>query len=406
MKSKLQQIGSSYIYILIFLGILSAFGPFITDMYLPTLPSMAQIFNTSTAQVQLGLTTSLIGLAIGQVFLGPLSDKYGRKSILFISLIIFSIASIGCIYTDSIYLFNFYRFFQGLGGAGGIVLSRSIATDCYHGKALASTLAIIGAINGIMPVIAPVTGGFVAGIFGWQGIFVALLAVGIILIGLSLPFEESLPSEKRNAGNVFSIFKSYPVLFKNHKFVYCVFIFTFTYGVLFSYISSSSFIVEKHYSDSEFFFSLTFGVNAIAMAIGSGFVLKLKSLARSVLGGTLGITIITLLQIIFYFSFDNFYIYEGLTFIMAFLLGMIFTATSAMGMEEGRAHSGAASAMLGTFGYMFGGIVSPIVGMGNIMISYIIIILVCSLMTVVFSYRYLRQIEKLSGSVSSDIQPR
>lgn len=151
-----------FVFLIVFLGMLSAFGPFVTDMYLPTLPSMAEVFNTTPSLVQLGLATSMLGLAFGQVFFGPLSDKYGRRPILMSAMILFAVSTVISIYSPTIEFFNACRFAQGLGGAGGIVLSRSISTDCYSGRELAKILAIIGAVNGIAPVTAPVVGGLVA----------------------------------------------------------------------------------------------------------------------------------------------------------------------------------------------------------------------------------------------------
>ena len=367
-----------YIYLIVFLGLLSAFGPFITDFYLPTLPSMALVFSTTDAKVQLGLTASLLGLGVGQIFFGPLSDKYGRKSILYSCLGIFGLSTVACIFSTTIDFFNICRFLQGLGGAGGIVLSRSIATDCYTGKELAGTLAIIGAINGVMPVIAPVIGGAVSEYLGWQGVFGILCCVGIILMALTIPFEESLKQDLRHKGRFVELFNSYPRLFKNRRFIYSVAIFIMTYGVLFSYISSSPFITQNHYQLSEFSFSLTFGVNAVGMAIGSGTVLKIKDLPLGVFLANLSIVIISVLQFAGYYIFDDFYIYEVLTFFLAFLLGFIFTATSALAMDEGRNYTGAASAVLGAGGYFFGALVSPLVGFGNIMITYLMIICICA----------------------------
>ncbi len=127
--------GNMYlIFLLVFLGMLSAFGPFVTDMYLPVLPGMAEIFNCSTSTAQLGLTMSLIGLAVGQLFFGPLSDKYGRKPVLVSSMILFIVSTIVILFSSTMEWFNVCRLFQGIGGAGGIVLSRSIATDYYSGR--------------------------------------------------------------------------------------------------------------------------------------------------------------------------------------------------------------------------------------------------------------------------------
>ena len=188
---------NSELFILIFLGMLTAFGPFVTDMYLPTLPAMSQFFNTSSSFIQLGLTTSMIGLAVGQLLFGPLSDKYGRRFPLISALSLFLISTIGCIYSPNIIQFVGWRFIQGIAGAGGIVISRSIAADKYSGKELAKMLAIIGAINGIAPVAAPILGGTMADITGWQGIFWVLFLIGILLLAGSIHFNDTLPAEKR-----------------------------------------------------------------------------------------------------------------------------------------------------------------------------------------------------------------
>ena len=128
---------NSKTFLLVLLGILAAFGPFVTDMYLPGLPSMTVYFDTTASMVQLGITTAMLGLGFGQIIVGPLSDKYGRKLPLLLSLWLFIFSTIACICSWSIGAFIFFRFLQGIAGAGGIVISRSVATDCYGGKELA-----------------------------------------------------------------------------------------------------------------------------------------------------------------------------------------------------------------------------------------------------------------------------
>lgn len=136
---------NSQLFILVFLGVLTAFCPFVTDMYLPTLPAMTEYFGTTSSQVQLGLTASMIGLAVGQLFFGPLSDKYGRRLPLIIAMLLFLLATIGCLFSSTIMQFVGWRVVQGVAGAGGIVISRSIAADKYSGRELAKMLGIIGA---------------------------------------------------------------------------------------------------------------------------------------------------------------------------------------------------------------------------------------------------------------------
>ena len=185
------------IFILIFLGMLTAFGPFVTDMYLPTLPSMAEYFGTSASMVQLGLSSSMAGLAIGQLIFGPISDSTGRKPPLGTALVLFLAATAGCIYAADIKLFIAMRLVQGIAGAGGIVIARSIASDIYTGRDLAAMLAVIGAINGIAPVTAPVIGGALAGAasallgasgFAAGGLVSPLAGIGDIMISSGILF--------------------------------------------------------------------------------------------------------------------------------------------------------------------------------------------------------------------------
>ncbi len=374
-----QQFSRKYfIYLLIFLGALSAFGPFITDFYLPTLPSMADIFHTTPSMVQFGLTTSLLGIAIGQVIFGPLSDKYGRTPIMTWSLIVFSIATIGCIFSQKIEVFNIFRFLQGLGGAGGIVMSRSVATDCYRGHELAKVLAIVGAINGIAPVVAPVTGGLVAESLGWQGIFWILFAIGVVLLVMCIPFRESLPEGSRVNGSVWKAAHGFIDILKLPAFRRYVAIYGLSYGVLFAYISSASFIVQTHFGYSEFQFSMTFGVNATTIAIGSALALKFKDMENAALFSTLGMAVFAILLFATQFLIDNFFVYESLTLIMLFFVGFIFPSITALGMETGRRATGAASAVLGAIGFACGGLVSPLVGLGDLLQSTNIILVVCS----------------------------
>ena len=146
---------NSKTFLLVLLGMLTAFGPFDTDMYLPTLPAMTEYFHTSSSMVQMGLTTSMIGLALGQLLFGPLSDKYGRRIPLLTALWLFIAATLLCLFATNIRQFIVMRFLQGVAGAGGIVISRSVATDRFAGRDLARMLALIGAVNGIAPVVAP-----------------------------------------------------------------------------------------------------------------------------------------------------------------------------------------------------------------------------------------------------------
>lgn len=359
-----------YIYLVVFLGLLSAFGPFVIDMYLPALPEMAVVFHCDSSVIQLGLTFCMVGLAVGQLLFGPASDKYGRKPILISSLIVFVVASLICCYSRSVVAFTAARFLQGIGGAGGIVLSRSIAADMYSGKELAKLIAILSAINNLAPVAAPVAGGGVAHVWGWQGIFVILLVLGIILTAMCFPLRESLSPDKWFQGKLPASLKGYSRVLKVKGFALYSLVYALAMATLFAYISATPFIVQDIFGFSELRFSLVFAVNAIALATGSALSLRFRSMSKAALFGSFtGFAMAAAGAIAIGFGLSNFIIYEIPTFIMLFGIGLVLTGSTSHAMDLGRECAGAASAVIGGVGYITGGLVSPLVSYGNICLA-------------------------------------
>lgn len=369
---------NSKVFILVFLGMLTAFGPFVTDMYLPTLPAMSEYFHTTSSMVQLGLTASMIGLAAGQLLFGPLSDKYGRRLPLIISMTLFAVATIGCIYSYTIMQFVGWRLIQGIAGAGGII-SRSVAADKYSGRELAKMLALIGAINGVAPVAAPMGGGFLAGSVGWTGIFWCLFVLGIILLLGSIHFEESLPVEDRKEKSWRSVFRSFIDVLRNSSYVCYTLQFGFAQGVLFANIASAPFIMQQHYGFSPLMFSICFGINAIFIVISAASAIKFRRLEQALHYGSTGMVVVSALLLVALVLDCNFWIYELLLIGLLSMLGLTFTASNTLAMDCEHNNAGMASALLGALGFAFGGIVSPLVGLGNIMVSTGIIFLMGSI---------------------------
>lgn len=357
---------------------LTAFGPFVTDMYLPSLPSMGEYFSTSSSMIQLGLTTSMIGLAVGQIFFGPLSDRYGRRLPLLSGMWLFIVSTLLCLFSQTIEQFVAFRLLQGIAGAGGIVISRSVATDKYSGHELAKMLAVIGAINGVAPVAAPIVGGLLTDAIGWKGIFWVLFVLGLVLLACCMRFRESLPVEKRSAEKWSDTFRSFGVVLRDKRYVCYVLQMAFAQGVLFANIASSPFIIQQHYGFSAFTFSLFFGINALAIGIAAALSVKFRRQESSTLAGCCGMVVAAVLQCWALMSDCSFWVYEGLMLVLLSSMGMTFTSSTALAMESQRENSGTASALLGALCFAAGGIVSPLVGLGNILSSTGVTFLVCA----------------------------
>lgn len=376
----------------IFLGMLSAFGPFVMDMYLPTLPAMSDFFRTTSSSVQLGLTTSMVGLAAGQLVFGPLSDKYGRRSPLLFAMALFLVSTVGCIFARNISQFVVLRFVQGIAGAGGVVISRSIATDRYSAHELAGMLAVIGAVNGIATVVAPIGGGVLAGLGGWHGIFWFLFVLGVLLGIGSLRFRETLPEGERQNVRWGDVYRRFGAVLRNRRYVRYILQYGFTMGVLFTNIASAPFIMQQHYGLSPMSFSICFGANAVAMVISSALSVRFSTMERALHVGNNGMLLISVLLSAAFFLDCSFWVYEVLVFCLLSMVGMAFTASNTLAMDCERRNAGVASALLGATGFAFGGIVSPLVGMGDIRMSAGFLFFMgaaCSCMCAYFSFHRL-----------------
>ena len=341
-------------------------------MYLPTLPAMTDFFHTSSSMVQMGLTTSMIGLAAGQLLFGPLSDKYGRRTPLLTAMWL-------CIFASDIRQFVTARFLQGIAGSGGIVISRSVATDRFGGRDLARMLALIGAVNGVAPVVAPIIGGTLTDSIGWQGIFCILLMLGCVLLAGCFRLRESLPAERRSAVAWGDIFRSFGTVLRNRRYVAYVLQMGFAQGVLFDYIASSPFIMQGHYGFSAFEFSICFAVNAVAIGSAAAFSIRFRNPERSTRAGCMGMLLFAAAEAVALGLGCGFWVYEGLLFGLLFAMGLTFTSSTALAMGAAREYAGTASAMLGAICFSFGGIVSPLVGIGDTLLSTGAVFIVCAL---------------------------
>lgn len=368
---------NSELYLLLMVGAISAFGPFVTDFYLPALPSLNEYFHTTASLVQLSLTFSMVGLAVGQLVIGPLSDKYGRKSPLLLSLVAFSVSTLGCLYAPDIYWFIFFRLIQGLAGAGGLVISKSIATDLYEGKELTRFFSMLSSVQGLAPICAPVLGGFLLEVTNWKGIFWILFVIGLALLVTLLFFKESLPLAARREGSVWVAFRHYVPVLGHGRFMCYVLVQAFAMGVMFTYIAASPFIFQSHYGLSPVAYSLCFGVNAVAVMLGSLMVSFFRSATQAMRVGVVGFGLISLLVASVLISGASVMIVEGCLFVFMIFLGLILPSSTMLALDLERANSGNASAVLGFLMFLFGGVLSPLTGLGDMLQTTSLIMVLC-----------------------------
>ena len=357
------------------LGMLTAFGPFVTDFYLPVLPEMSEYFHTSPALASLSLTTGMIGLAAGQVFIGPLTDKFGRKKILVASMLMFAVASVLCIVAPNIYVFNVMRIFQGLAGAGGIVISKSMSTDMYSGKELADFMAILGSINGIAPVCAPVIGGVMAGFTTWQGVFALLLGIGIVLMVCSVRLPETLAPDKRIQKNVMQVYANLFRVFHNSLFSLSTLAEMACFFTFFAYIASSPFILQQVYGLTPFEFSLCFALNAFCIGIGAAIGPQFRHANMALKCGAVDFVIASLCLSLSLFAHAPLAVVMGCYIYLLTSFGLMQPGLTATALDAERKNAGAASAIFGASGFVAGAVSSPLVAMGTIEVTSSLIVI-------------------------------
>ncbi|MDO8223903.1 Bcr/CflA family drug resistance efflux transporter [Bacillus licheniformis] len=353
------------------LGMLAILGPLNIDMYLPSFPEIADDLSASASLVQLSLTACLVGLTIGQLIVGPVSDAQGRRKPLLICIFLFALSSLFCALSPNITTLVAARFLQGFTASAGLVLSRAIVRDVFTGRELSKFFSLLMVITAVAPMVAPMTGGAILLLpfATWHTIFHVLMIIGFLLVLLiALRLKETLPPEKRIPSSIGTSVKTMGSLLKDRSFMGYALTVGFIHGGSFAYVSGTPFVYQDIYGVSPQVFSILFGINGLAIISGSfiigrfGGIIHEKSLLRIAVITSMIATAVLLTMTMIHGPLATLVIS---IFIYMITIGMVLTSTFTLAMEKQGHRAGSASALLGMLPLLLGSIVSPLVGINE-----------------------------------------
>ncbi|MGY1820990.1 multidrug effflux MFS transporter [Geodermatophilus sp. SYSU D00079] len=350
------------------LGALTAFGPLATDLYLPGLPDMAGALRTSPSLAQATMATCLVGLALGQLVTGPLSDRLGRRRPLLVGVALFVLTSALCALAPSIWLLLTLRLVQGLAGGAGIVIARAVVRDLFDGRQAARVFSHLVLVFGLAPVIAPVLGAQILRFADWRGLFVALAVVGaVILLGSRAALPETLPAVMRHTAGVGAQLRQMGGLLTDRTFAGHLAVNALQGSVLFTYISMSSFVLQEEHGLSAQGFSLVFAANAVGLVLGgqlNGALVMRLGPARLLVASVLLVLTASAALLAGALSGELVAVLVPLFLVVACLSGVGANSTALALTPHGSA-AGAASALLGMMVFGAGAVLPPLASLAG-----------------------------------------
>lgn len=371
------------------LALLTSLGPLSIDMYLPALPQMAHDFGVSTQMIANTLPAYFLGLAIGQLIYGPVSDRIGRKLPLYFGLCLYTAASLLCLMVQDEWSLIAARVLQALGGCVGVVIARAAIRDRLDMHASAQAFSSMMIVMGIAPIIAPAVGSLILEFFSWHAVFAALSMMGLVcLFCVHFFFQESLPASKRLKLSFHQVVLLYITIFKDASFRWPMMIGCFSGGLLFCYISSSAAVLMDSYGLTQQQFAYAFGTNAFGIMLFSTFnkhlIAKTAVMQRLKMGAYIQLLGVCILLA------GGLMAHAPLAMVMAGMFltvsGIGFTGPNAMAlaMSQQGARAGTASAVMGSMQFacgLLGGLVlnfmlwSPLLNMAWVMLIFMAIVL-------------------------------
>lgn len=336
--------------VVLILALLSALEPFSIDLYLPGFLKISQYYKTDLKSVQFSISTFLAGFAVGQLFWGTISDRYGRKWPILASLLMFIAATLACIYSVTIEQFWIARFFQAFAGCAGVVIARAIVNEYFDSADTMRIFSLLAIISGVAPIIGPVAGNFLVSSFNWQSTFIALLILGIIcLFSVVFFLPETRDRKTTRQSNLLQEFKK---ILKVKTFLKYTLIGSLTYSILMIYLANAPYLIMEYGQLSSNSFSYIFAFNAVGLMIGawvSNSLLSRWLSIRQIINSTILVGLI--LSIVFLAMCISKLAIEFLLIPLFFIiltLGVLFPTTTKLALEPFHENSGAASALLGS----------------------------------------------------------
>ncbi|WBC16858.1 multidrug effflux MFS transporter [Micromonospora sp. WMMA1998] len=356
------------ITLLVLLGTLTAIGPLSLDMYLPAFPAMTRELGADQAGIQLSLTTCLVGLALGQLVTGPLSDRWGRRRPVLVGVVAYALLALACAAAPNAPLLAAARFVQGVAGGMGVVVARAVVRDLYSGRDAAKYFSRLTLVFGVAPVAAPSVGSLVLRFGSWRAVFVALAVIGALLaVAVALRLPETLPVERRSAGGLGATARTMRSLAADRVYLGYALTQGFAFAGLFAYISGSSFVFQDVFGVSATVFSVVFGVNALALVATGQLNARLldRFSPRRLLVTTLVVGLVTAAGVLTGALAGSLAVTAVALFAFVGSLGMVMPNSTALALDAHARHAGTAAALMGGVQSVVGALAAPLVGLGG-----------------------------------------
>ncbi|MBA3021135.1 multidrug effflux MFS transporter [Propionicimonas sp.] len=344
-------------------------APLATDMYVPAFPLVAADLRAGATQVQLSLTTFFIGMAMGQLLGGPVSDQRGRRKPLLSPLAVLTIASLACAWSPSISIMLTARFVQGFSGGWAMVIGRAIVVDLVSGIYLVRALNVVAGVGGIAPVVGPLLGAAILQGWHWRASFVVVAALAAVMaVAVAVAVPETLPADRRHGGGLTRLRHAARQVLGRPRFVAYLIVTAFSMGVTFAYVATSAFILQSMNRLSPMTYSILFAANAVGLALTTLAAGRMAGRVRTRTVIMIGLTATGAAGLLLLAgAIGGMPLWVAIVGFFALMSaqGLVGANAGALASNEAPEHPGTGSAALGFLQWCTAGVIAPIAGLGG-----------------------------------------